>query len=178
MSRSRFAFLEVLVDSRADTRDALLLMGSRHLKPSFGSPIQPKNTPLSSTTHILPIPKSTCTGPQKIEKWARFNPGWQPQAQLGDGKAPKAVRPSPNPSDLRLPHAMEPQFNATRNLTYLNHAEKWALTLLLPLANIPALISYTPVSHHHCAGGYTLLNFWCRWFPAPSCRECQSRSCL
>jgi len=25
------------------------------------------------------------------EKKAWFNPGWQPQAQLGDGKAPKAV---------------------------------------------------------------------------------------
>jgi hypothetical protein len=53
---------------------------------------------------------------------AWFNAGWQPQAQLGDGKAPKAVQPSPNPSDLRLPRAMEPQINVTRNLTYLNHA--------------------------------------------------------
>jgi len=34
--------------------------------------------------------------------------GWQPQAQLGDGKAPTAEQPSPNPSDLRLPHRMEP----------------------------------------------------------------------
>jgi hypothetical protein len=59
-----------------------------------------------------------------LEKKAWFNPGWQPQAQLGDGKAPKAVQPSPNPSDLRLPRAMEPQINVTRNLTYLNQAEK------------------------------------------------------
>ncbi len=42
--------------------------------------------------------------------------GWQPQAQrparacrgLGDGKAPSAEQPSPNPPDLRLPHRMEP----------------------------------------------------------------------
>jgi hypothetical protein len=53
-----------------------------------------------------------------------FNPGWQPQAQLGDGKAPKAAQPSPNPLDLRLPPtAMEPQINVTRNLNYLNQAK-------------------------------------------------------
>jgi len=47
---------------------------------------------------------------------------WGYLTVLGDGKAPKAVQPSPNPSDLRLPRAMEPQINVTRNLTYLNHA--------------------------------------------------------
>jgi len=52
-----------------------------------------------------------------------FSFGWQSQAQLGDGKVPKAVQPSSNPSDLRMPHAMEPQINVTQNLTYLNHAE-------------------------------------------------------
>jgi hypothetical protein len=55
-----------------------------------------------------------------FEAW--FNPGWQPQAQLGDGKAPKAVQPSPNPSDLRLPPTIELQINVTRNRAYLNHA--------------------------------------------------------
>jgi len=34
---------------------------------------------------------------------AWFNPGWQPQAQLGDGKAP--------------------QINVTQNLSCLNHAD-------------------------------------------------------
>jgi hypothetical protein len=34
---------------------------------------------------------------------AWFYPGWQPQAQLGDGKAPREAQPSPNPLDLRLP---------------------------------------------------------------------------
>jgi hypothetical protein len=58
----------------------------------------------------------------KYSAW--FNPGWQPQAQLGDGNAPKAAQPSPNPLDLRLPPAdMEPQINVTRNLTYLNQAK-------------------------------------------------------
>jgi len=42
-----------------------------------------------------------------ISAW--FNSGWQPQAQLGDGKTRKAAQPSPNPSDLRLPHRMDPQ---------------------------------------------------------------------
>jgi hypothetical protein len=58
---------------------------------------------------------------------AWFNPGWQPQAQLGDGKAPKAAPPSPfrwKSIGMRLPHAMEPQINVTRNLTYLNQAKK------------------------------------------------------
>jgi len=43
------------------------------------------------------------------QNWAWFNSGWQPQAQLGDGKTRKAAQPSPNPSDLRLPHRMDPQ---------------------------------------------------------------------
>jgi len=30
---------------------------------------------------------------------AWFNPVWQPQAQLGDGKDPKVAEPSPNPLD-------------------------------------------------------------------------------
>ena len=43
---------------------------------------------------------------------------------VGDDKAPKAVQPSPNPLDLRLPPVdMEPQINVTRNLTYLNQAK-------------------------------------------------------
>jgi len=58
------------------------------------------------------------------EKLAWFDPGWQPQAQLGDGNAPKAVQPSPNLLDLRLPPIIELQINVTRNLPYLNHAEK------------------------------------------------------
>ena len=61
---------------------------------------------------------------KESKKGAWFNPEWQPQAQLGDGEAPKAVQPSPNPSDLRLPPIIELQINVTRNLPYLNHAKK------------------------------------------------------
>jgi len=49
-------------------------------------------------------------------------PEWY-RAQLGDGKAPEAVQPPQNPSDLPLPHAIEPQINITRNLTCLNYAK-------------------------------------------------------
>ena len=65
----------------------------------------------------------------RIPAW--FNPGWQPQVQLGDGKAPKAASPSPNPLDLRLPHAMEPQSNVTRDMTYLNQARIPAITSVI-----------------------------------------------
>ena len=57
---------------------------------------------------------------QKFLAW--FNPGGQPQAQFGDGKAPKAAQSSPNHPDLRLPHTIEPKISVARNLTYLNPA--------------------------------------------------------
>jgi len=59
-----------------------------------------------------------------VQSWVAASSAvpWGHLTALGDGKAPKAVQPSPNPSDLRLPRAMEPQINVTRNLTYLNHA--------------------------------------------------------
>jgi hypothetical protein len=78
---------------------------------------------------------------------AWFNPGWQPQAAvpwgrlmaLGDDKTPKAVQPSPNPLDLRLPPVdMEPQINVTRNLTYLNQAKN-----MMVLEAFLAIISRT-----------------------------------
>ena len=70
------------------------------------------------------FPSNLLQPAQCAEVSAWFNPGWQPQAQLGDGNAPKAAQSSPNPLDLRLPPAdMEPQINVTRNLSYLNQAE-------------------------------------------------------
>ena len=68
------------------------------------------------------------------ERTVWFNPGWQPQAQLGDGKAPKAAQPAPNPLDLRLPHTIELKINVTRNLTYLNPAEKTDLSIVSALS--------------------------------------------
>ena len=53
---------------------------------------------------------------------------------LWDGKAPKAAQPSPNPLDLRLPHTIEPKINVTRNLTYLNPAEKTDLSIVSALS--------------------------------------------
>ena len=41
----------------------------------------------------------------EISSW--FNPVWQPQAELRNGKAQKTAQPSPNPSDLTPPHAMD-----------------------------------------------------------------------
>jgi len=60
--------------------------------------------------------KNTFCFVKQNQAW--FNFGWQPQAQLGDGKTPEAAQPSPNPSDLRLPHTIEPKTNATQNLTH------------------------------------------------------------
>ena len=57
--------------------------------------------------------------------FARCNSGWQPQAQLGDGRTRKAVQPSPSPGDEdATPY--ETTNNVTRNLTYLNHALNFA----------------------------------------------------
>ena len=57
---------------------------------------------------------------EEIRAW--FNSGWQPQAQLGDGKAPRAVQPSPSPGDEDATLYAGTN-NVTRNQTYLNHAE-------------------------------------------------------
>jgi len=88
-----------------------------------------------------------CIVGKSKKKRAWFNFGWQPQAQLADGKASDSAQPSPNPSDpgslpaasLPLPHAMEPKTNpsgrgpaaadVTQNLTSLNHAQNCLLTV-------------------------------------------------